>query len=426
MQLFINRPVAILLLAALLSVFAIRGIWPALSVVDSDFPNYFTAAKIVADGGNTDRMYDTAWFQEQMRRYRIGTAKAGEFVPFPPPTALLLVPLARLTPLNALRMLTCASLLFLVVSIATMARILSWTLTESAVFVLLSGVALINTLRLGQPYVLVSASCILGYYAYTRGRPWLAGACFGIFAPIKYFPVILLIYFAIRREWKVLLGGSAAMLAVGMLSVAVLGWRVHEEFLSSVLGNHLVAKLNLQDPFTASYQSFDSLYRRLFIFDASSNARPWIILPGLEAIFLLATKTSIFLIAIATLVKLGRGGTAHATAPSIGILGILTLLLAPATATYHFVLLWLPIALLTQYFISARAYRYAYFIIGAYSLIGFFPYRLTRPFEGDGGLTVLAYPRLFLLLAMFAACVYFVWRRSQATSALRGAQYDFG
>ena len=113
--------------------------------------------------------------------------------------------------------------------------------------------------------------------------------------------------------------------------------------------------------------------------------------------------------------------------PSIGILGILTLLLAPATATYHFVLLWLPIALLTQYFYQCeRAYRYAYFILGALRFIGFFPYRLTRPFEGDGGLTVLAYPRLFLLLAMFAACVYFVWRRSQSTGSLRGAQYDFG
>ncbi len=421
MQLFINRPVVILLLVGLVGLVAVRGIVPAMSTVDSDFPNYLTAAKIVADGGSADRLYDAVWFQEQMRRYRIGNPEAGEFVPFPPPTALLLVPVAGLAPLNALRVVTCVSLLGVLASIVILTRILPWTAAESAVFVLLSGFAVLNTLRLGQPYALVSLSCILGYYAYVKGRPWLAGMCFGLFVPIKYFPVILLVYFAFCRQWRVLLGGAAVILTVGLLSVAVLGWKVHEEFLA-VLGNHLLAKLNLQDPFTASYQSFDSLYRRLFIFDAVSNARPWLAIPRLADICLLATKASILLIAAATLVKLGRGGFGEVAAPAIGILGILTLLLAPATATYHFVLLWLPVALLIQYFIDFRARGYAYFILGAYALIGFFPYRWSRIFEGDGGLTMLAYPRLFLLLAMFTCCVYFVWQRTESSGAaeLRG------
>jgi len=32
------------------------------------------------------------------------------------------------------------------------------------------------------------------------------------------------------------------------------------------------------------------------------------------------------------------------------------------------------------------------------------------PFEGRGGLTVLAYPRLFLLLGIFITCVFGLWR----------------
>jgi hypothetical protein len=69
--------------------------------------------------------------------------------------------------------------------------------------------------------------------------------------------------------------------------------------------------------------------------------------------------------------------------------------------------------LLINYFLRRRASIGAYFILGIYALIGFFPYRFTVPFEGRGGLTVLAYPRLFLLLAMFIACVYFIWNRAQ-------------
>jgi Glycosyltransferase family 87 len=419
MYLLLRRTAALLLFVALTLVLAARGIVPALSKVDTDFPNYFTAAKIVADGGNTDRLYDNGWFQDQMRRYQIGKASEGEFKPFPPPTALLLLPLARLQPLDALRVLTGVSVLCLICSIILLGKILSWSLVDSAIFVLLSGYAVLGALRLGQPYILVSLACILGYYARLKSRPVLAGICFGLFTPIKYLPVVFLVYFAFRKEWKVVLGGAAAIVMVTAVSVGVLGWQIHEDFLSSVLGNHLIAKLDLQDPFAVSYQSFDSLFRRLFIYDPTLNPQAPFALPRLQGIAVLITKASILLAAIGTLVRLARTGGDGATGPSIGILGIVTLLLAPATATYHFVLLWLPVGLLIDYFIRRGARARAYFILGAYALIGFFPYRYTIPFEGRGGLTVLAYPRLFLLLAMFVACVHFIWTRAESAREVR-------
>src|SRR6202048_3099001 len=113
MHLFIKRPVALVLFVALAFVLAARGMVPAMSKIDSDFPNYFTAAKIVADGGNVERLYDDSCFQGQMRRYQIGKPSAGKFAPFPPPTALLLVPLAQLEPLSALRVMTGVSTLCL-------------------------------------------------------------------------------------------------------------------------------------------------------------------------------------------------------------------------------------------------------------------------------------------------------------------------
>jgi hypothetical protein len=415
MYLLLRRSAALLLFVALTLVLAARGIVPALSKVDTDFPNYFTAAKIVADGGNADRLYDNEWFQDQMRRYQIGKASEGEFKPFPPPTALLLLPLARLQPLDALRVLTAVSILCLICSIILLAKILSWSLVDSTVFVLLSGYAVLGALRLGQPYILVSLACIVGYYARLKGRPLLAGICFGLFTPVKYFPVVFLVYFAFRKEWKVVLGGAASILMVAAVSVGILGWKIHEDFLSSVLGNHLIAKLDLQNPFTVSYQSFDSLFRRLFIYDATLNPQAPFALPRLQGIAVLITKASILLAAIGALVKLARRSHQGATGPSIGILGVVTLLLAPATAAYHFVLLWLPVGLLIDYFVREGARVRAYFILGVYALIGFFPYRYTIPFAGRGVLTVLAYPRLFLLLAMFVACVHFIW--SQAACA---------
>jgi Glycosyltransferase family 87 len=409
---FFSRAWTTLMLAGLAAYVFHRGVVPALSGIDADFPGYFTAARIVVDGQDTRRLYDDDWFRDQIRRYGLESAKnPGKFAPFPPPTALLLVPLARCEPLTALRIVTAVSVLCLICSIFLLARILAWNLVDSALLILSSGVAIIAGLRCGQPYMLISMFCILGYYLYLERRPWLAGACFGLFVPIKYFPVIILAYFAFRKEWKVLLGGAVAIAGVGLVSIGVLGWDVHEIFLLSILGNHLTGRLSLHDqtvPFTAVYQSFDTLFDRLFVFDPVRNPHPLLAAPLLRVFSLIAVKGSILLVAVATLVKLARGGTSSAAAPSIGILGILVLLIAPATATYMCALLWLPVALLIDYFLAKSARIPAYFVLGAYTIIGFIPYNYTYPFEGHGGLTVLAYPRLFLLLAMFVGCVYFI------------------
>jgi hypothetical protein len=411
MLLLLRRPASLLLLIALTALTAVYGIVPATKYVGSDFPNYFTAARIVVNGGDIDRLYDDVWFQEQIRGYQVGSLGLGKFTPFPPVSALLLVPLTGLSALNALRVMTAISLLCGLACIVLLARVLSWRLLDAALLVLLSGYAIFSALRDGQPYIVVSLSCILGYYLRLRGRPLLAGISFGLFVPIKYFAVVYLVYFAVRKEGKLVLGGVIAALAVGLLGLVVLGWGIHAQFLSRVLGNHLLGKLGMQDPFTASFQSFDSLLRRLFVFDAAANPQPFLAYPALQILGTPIIKASLLAAAIAALVKLNRGRREAAAAPSLGIIGITTMLLAPATATYHFVLLWLPIGLLIEYFIEERAIAWAACILAVYALIGLFPYRMTQPFEGRGGLNVLAFPRLALLLLLFMVAVYFVWRR---------------
>ncbi len=389
-----------------------KGVVPALSGIDADFPGYFTAARIVVDGQDTQRLYDDDWFREQIRRYGLESAKnPGKFAPFPPPTALLLVPLARCEPLTALRIVTVVSVLCIICSIFLLARILAWNPVDSALFILSSGLAIVGGLRCGQPYILISTFCILGYYLYLERRPLLAGICLGLFVPIKYFPVIILAYLAFRKEWKVLLGGALAIAGVALVSIGVLGWKVHEIFFLSVFGNHLTGRLSLQDqavPFTAVYQSFDTLFDRLFVFDPARNPQPLLAEPILRTVGLIAVKGSILLAAVAALIKLAREQTSSAAAPSVGILGILLFVIAPATATYTCALLWLPVALLISYFLAKGARMPAYFILGVYVLVGFIPYQYTYPFEGRGGLSLLAYPRLFLLVAMFIGCVYFI------------------
>jgi Glycosyltransferase family 87 len=414
MSLFFSRAWSILMLVGLAGYLFTKGVVPALSQIDADFPGYFTAARIVIDGQDTRRLYDDSWFREQMRRYGLESEQnPGKFAPFPPPTALLLVPLARYQPLTVLRILTAVSVVCLLCSIFLLARILAWHPVDSALFILLSGTAIITDLRFGQPYILVSTACILGYYLYLQRRPWLAGICLGLFAPIKYFPVLILVCFALQKQWRVVLAGGAAIAAVALVSIAVLGWDIHQIFLLEVFGNHLTGHLRLHDqgvPLTAVYQSFDTLCNRLFVFDPLRNPRPLLAAPVLRTLSLVTIKVALALAAVTSLVKLARGGSSSALAPSIGILGLLVLLIAPATATYTCALLWLPVALLIDYFLAEGARMPGYFILGAYTFIGFIPWQYVYRFEGRGGLTVLAYPRLLVLFAMFVCCVGFIVR----------------
>jgi hypothetical protein len=405
-----KRVIVFAMLSLLIAYETLRGLVPAVSRVDTDFPNYLTAAKIVADGRNPERLYDGAWFGEQARAY--GMDGRSTFTPFPPPTALLLTPLAHLQPLTALRVMTAINVLCLAIAAVLLAGALGSGVAEAGVFILLSGVAIVSCLRFGQVYIVISTVCILGYYAYLRRKPWLAGICFGLFAPIKYYPLIYPAYLASRKEWKVPAAAAVTMLTVVVASLAILGWKIHETFLLSVLGGHLSAHIGQQDPFAAAFQSFDTLFRRLFILDPVLNPHPFWPAPLAQVVGTALAKIAILLAAAVALIQLGRAGKDTAVAPSIGIIGLTVMLVAPATATYHCILLWLPVALLVDHFIRQGARLTAYFLLGAYALIGFFPYKFTYPFEGHGGLTVLAYPRLFLFAAMFVACIHATFARA--------------
>lgn len=404
---------ASVLLVGLGSLVLVRGIVPALTRIDTDFPNYYTAARIVVAGGPVQRMYDDAWFQEQTSKEIPGRKTFGRFAPFPPPTALLLVPLAGLDPPSALRVLTAVSLVCLLCCAWLLSRIVPLELTDSGVLALLLAYAVCNNLRFGQPYIEISLACLLGYFAWLKGRPLLAGICFGVFVPIKYFPIVILLAFAVRGQWRVVIGGAAATAAVVLVSIAVLGWPLHSVYLSSVLGNHLVANLGIQDPFTAYFQSFDTLFRRLLIYDPTANPHPWLALPGLQGPAVAVSKTVLAGLAIATLARQVHTDPISSVGSAIGLLGILTLLIAPATASYHFVLLWLPVGLLVGCFLRARAYIHLGLLLGLYTLITFFPYGHAFRFEGDGLLTILAYPRLWVLLAMYLVTTHFLWARAR-------------
>jgi hypothetical protein len=385
----------------LLGLFLIaRGVLPAWQKIDTDFPNYYTAGRIALERTGVERLYDDTWFQAQIARY--GMELQGKFSPFPPPTALVFVPLAVFDPMTALRIMTVFNLILLGIAIVVLSRIMGGRPREAALLILLSGLGLANCLRFGQLYIALSLCLLLGYLLHRRGSVIAAGIAYGLMLPIKYVPVVFLVYYCWKREWRVVVSTLATAILVTLISIAVLGWDIHRQFLSSVLGGHLQGLLTLQDPFSSTFQSFDSLLRRLFVADPTWNAQPVLNLPLLYPVLKSGIAAAVIVLVLRTVGHLRQPGQQRdGVVLALAVIG--GLLLAPATATYHMLILWLPVGLLLSGVAAQKETPSGFWwTLTLYSLIGFIPYSLFSPFDLRGALAFLAYPRLWLLGALFA------------------------
>ena len=380
-----------------------KGVYPAFTEIQTDFPNYYTSGIIARTGIGVERLYDDIWFQEQIDANRI--AQQGKFSPFPPSTAVLFIPFSLFKPQTALSILTMLNISLLLVSVIVLSRLLAFTLLESTAFVLLSGWGLVNCFRFGQLYIALSLSMLLGFYFYKQKRNRHAGIALGFLAPIKYFPIILISFFAARKRWALVSSSLLTIFFIVGLSVAILGWKIHFEFMQSVFGEHLQSNLSHQTPFVSTYQSFDSLFRRLFVYDAALNPSPIADLRTAYVSLKAGCLVAVCGFASHALRRLWKIHSPETEELSISILTILGRLIAPATATYHYLLLWLPVGILLRHFSANYQTRLFLFTLALYTAIGFLPYSFFLQFDGQGLLTVFAYPRLALLLSLFTVSI---------------------
>ncbi len=380
-----------------------KGIYPALTQVDTDFPNYYTSAKLIMDHKDISRVYDDEWFQEQIFYYGMNTE--GKFTPFPPPTAFIMVPFVAQSPLTSLRLWTLLNIVVLVGIILLMKRVTDKDWRWNSLLILSSGIGLANNFRFGQFYLILVLLILGGYLLWRNQKLSSSGILFGIGAALKYFPVVFLPFFLLRREWKIVLSCLMIVACIYGSSILVLGLNIHEQFLSSIFTDHLSG--NIQNPFSATFQSWNALLRRLFAYDSTFNTNP--IFNSLTLLFILKYLiiASVLVTVVISSVRAQRNFASGSPQVQFALIAIGALLLLPAGATYHFLLLALPVALIVS--IGNTPVIEQQILLWLYVALGFIPYALFRPYDGKGLLTILAYPRLWILTAIFLVAVKLCW-----------------
>jgi hypothetical protein len=89
--------------------------------------------------------------------------------------------------------------------------------------------------RLGQLTLMILLLLTGAWAAERSGRPWLAGVLLGAATVIKLFPGFLLLYYAMRGRWKVVVAALVTITALTGLTITVLGIDSYRSYLFVVL-----------------------------------------------------------------------------------------------------------------------------------------------------------------------------------------------
>jgi hypothetical protein len=295
------------------------------------------------------------------------------------------------------RIWTVLNVGILIVFVSTVSRLSAFDHVLSFFLVLVSGFALINNFYLGQIYLLMVLCLALSIRYYLRGKDFLSGLCAGIFIPVKYFPICLLIFFILQRRWFAVAAGVLVALILVCISLASMGWEIHWSYAQRILAHHLDGQM--ANPFSARYQSWNSLLRSLFVSDGTLNPRPLVDWPAA-----FAPLRAFVLVGLSAILSwvLWKGTHANVGASlQIAALFTFALLVAPATATYHFLLLSLPVTMVASQLLNAHRVLPLSILLILYAGMGAIPIGMLDRLDLQGAWRLLEFPRLFFLLAFF-------------------------
>jgi len=384
----------VLLCLALIAFHLRAGFIPGWKDVNSDFPNYYVASRLAAEGRNLDSIYDNAWFNAEIRKR--GMEQEGKFTPFPPSTLALMLPFVSLEPLTAKRIWLVINLFFIVALAAMIRKITGLSAWWSLNLLLLSGMALANNLYLGQVYVLMLFLAFLAWTRSAMASGTVSGFLLGTAAAVKYFPVVFLLKYLAERKWKALLFFLAGILLLSLLPL-LFHPGIYRDFFQAVFVPHLAGSIEGQSFFAWQFQSWNSLLGNLFLENPEGSQ-----IMDSHAGFLLSKVFIHMFIAGSALYSLFRFRKNPLFSDwVIVVVPAAALALLPASATYHFLFLLLPLVLLINMLRQAQRDSAMIVTAGLFSLIGFAPFLLERFVDMEEVFFLFRYSRLYLVTAFF-------------------------
>ncbi len=378
-----------MLLAASLAVFLLASVWPASNKITDGFAAYYTASRAVLEGRADPVLYDDNLFRLDVEQDTAGQA-SDIYWANPPTTALLFLPIASFPPEVARRLWIGFNLFALILAI----YLLIVALQPPALYpgrlyigvsIFLLSVPLADNFDHGQAYIFILCLMCLALFALQRRLDWLAGLCLALAILFKASGIPLWILLALHGRWRLIVWSGLIFMMLTLATLPLLGVHLWQTFLFEV------APRFLRDPVisVSVYQTIPGLLRHIFTYDPTWNPLP------------LANWPLVALLTVPLISCLLVGIAGYAARRSsltwtfvVGLL--LSVILVPSAEGHQYVLL-LPAFLFALY--GARTPGWPLWIAAALIAL---PLPFAQSALSQGWLALLAYPRLYGALILFA------------------------
>jgi hypothetical protein len=389
------------LLALLFLLFVFRAFIPAWGHVDSDFANYYLTARLYREGYPVERVYEWTWFQRQKDHAGIEQPLVG-FIPSTLTSALTILPLSSLSPLQANRVWLVVSFGLLMLAVALLKTITALTWRRVGVLTFLAVAPLHKNFLSGQVHVVMLLLLALAAWLYFRDWYILSGITVAAGAAMKIYPALFLLFFVVKKQWRAAAGLACGLAGAVLISVRLFGADASRAYFREILPWGVRGEII--DPYAVEWDSLNAFFRRLFIFEPELNPAPVAHLPVLYAIFHALLHAGI-------LVAFLWAMTLKHTDPSRrklewAIYCFLLLLLSSEPLPYHFVILILTAVLVVDYLTARGQSGWAGAIVALYAFVCA-PYdRLYSIAIPRGWASVLFFPRLFFMILLAASLLW--------------------
>ncbi|HEY1965086.1 MAG TPA: glycosyltransferase 87 family protein [Acidobacteriaceae bacterium] len=388
----------LVLLVAFLGLHTMPRAW---SKLNTDFPNYYMSARLAHEGFDTAREYEWVWIEREKDHRAVDIRVIG-LLPITPFSTLVMWPLIGLSPLVAKHAWILANLALLI-PLGWLLRSITGLSYRRIALVFALCFPLHRNLLFGQFYVVLLLLIVGACWAYQRGFPALAGALVAIAAACKIFPVVLFVFFLRRGSWRALLSGAATGAVALAVSVAVFGWNLHRTYLHQILPWSLHGEG--LPPYATASASISSVLHYLFLAEPQWNPHPWHSSPLCYALL----QPTLQMLALAPAILLIRKSDRTPGRIALEWSALITASLAISTspASYHFVLMVLPLCVLASLLLERKWYGWLCILLIVYIGICL---PIASPSKSMGPTILLYVPRLPLMLGLLVGIYVLLWR----------------
>jgi hypothetical protein len=411
--------IEILLVALLSGLFVGRTFLPAWRTLNTDFPNYYIAARLYSEGVSLTRVYDWIWFQRQKDHLGIEKRIVG-FVPFTLDSIIPIIPFSSMPALQAKRCWLVINLLLLALSVFLLCKMTHLGGLRTLILVFLALEPLHTQFLYGQLHMLVLLLIVSSFWLYTNNRPTASGVALSLASAFKIYPILFVFYFVRKKQWRALLGLAGGSLLLALLSIVLFGMEVNREYLQQILPR--IARGEGLDPYNVGWNSFTALFRRLFVFEPQLNPHPVVNMP-MAYVVLQPIIQGLLSIPLLWLLTPHRSSV-EKEAVEYGTYIVALLLLSTHPASYHYVVLIACAVLVTDRLLRSSRKSEALLLVALYILACLPIRRITEVFGELATLTnssrlVFTTALFVLLLSILGSLGTQTWRqRLRSRSAL--------